>query len=259
MSILARSVVIAVERDAAPTLAKRARLLAAELGLPFAANENAGELVLTVRADGLAIGPPDGRTTVAVDFLAGRTGYRRVNTGGKRQPLARALGIHKGTRRIIDATAGLGRDAFQLACIGCTVTAIERSAVLVAMLNEARTRGLDRGNAELRSILMRLTFARADAAEFLEELEIAQRPEAIYLDPMFPARNTSALAKKEMRIVRDLVGDDADAAGLLETARRVATKRVVVKRHPHAEPLARDLTASHAATRVRYDLYAPIK
>jgi 16S rRNA (guanine1516-N2)-methyltransferase len=41
-----------------------------------------------------------------------------------------------------------------------------------------------------------------------------------------------------MRVFQSLVGPDLDADGLLEPARQLATKRVVVKRPDYAPPLA---------------------
>ncbi len=258
MSSYVPTLAIAIEEGASQSLFDLAQTLAADLAIPIAKDEAPADLFLHVRSDGLAIGPPGSRTAVSVDFLGGSAAHRRVSTGGKRQPLARALGLNKGLHNIIDATAGLGRDAFQLAAIGCTVTAIERCHVLAVMLKHGHARGLHRGSLPIREVLNRLTFVHADAATFLQNLDNSQRPDAIYLDPMFPTRPASALAKKEMRIVRDLVGDDQDAATLLETARRVAMSRVVVKRHPHSSPLAIDPIASHGGTRVRYDVFAPI-
>lgn len=64
----------------------------------------------------------------------------------------------------------------------------------------------------------------------------------VYLDPMFPHRQKSALVKKEMRVFQTLVGADDDADALLAPARRLAKKRVVVKRR---------------TTRRRWQVYPP--
>jgi 16S rRNA (guanine1516-N2)-methyltransferase len=72
---------------------------------------------------------------------------------------------------------------------------------------------------------------------------------------MFASRKKSALVKVEMRILRQLVGDDPDAGELFELARAVARQRVVVKRHRHAEPLAPNPTHSHSDRTTRYDVY----
>jgi len=85
---------------------------------------------------------------------------------------------------------------------------------------------------------------------------LPQRPDAVYLDPMFPPkRKKSAAVNKEMRLLRELVGDDLDAPDLLEVARGVARERVVVKRPDHAPPLAPYPSMSFLGKLVRYDVY----
>ena len=79
----------------------------------------------------------------------------------------------------------------------------------------------------------------------------------VYLDPMFPHKQKSALVKKEMRVFQSLVGPDLDADGLLEPARQLATKRVVVKRPDYAPPLADVATPNAVVTKGhRFDIYA---
>lgn len=60
----------------------------------------------------------------------------------------------------------------------------------------------------------------------------------VYLDPMYPHKQKSALVKKEMRIFQHLVGADLDADELLTPVLQLARKRVVVKRPDYAEFLA---------------------
>ena len=84
-------------------------------------------------------------------------------------------------------------------------------------------------------------------------------PDVVYLDPMYPPKKKSALVKKEMRICRMLVGEDEDAGELLEIARRVARRRVVVKRLRHAPPLKANAAAEYVGRTVRYDVYQPVK
>ncbi len=81
-------------------------------------------------------------------------------------------------------------------------------------------------------------------------------PQVIYLDPMFPHRDKSALVKKEMRVFRPLVGDDLDAPALLEAALALATHRVVVKR-PRKAPIIDGPKPSHGleGKSSRYDIY----
>lgn len=87
--------------------------------------------------------------------------------------------------------------------------------------------------------------------------DITPRPQVVYLDPMFPHKQKSALVKKEMRVFQSLVGPDLDADGLLEPARLLATKRVVVKRPDYAPPLANVATPNAVVTKGhRFDIYA---
>lgn len=198
---------------------------------------------------------------VYVDFISGPVAQRRISQGSRRQLIARAVGIRGKPLSVIDATAGLGQDAFMLACLGCTVTAIERSPLLVALLNDGmerakKTRPLD---TQLQSILKRIKLIEGDARDVLKQNADPhsedQYPDVIYLDPMYPERGKSALSRKEMQICRKLVGDDADIDSLMTLAMEKAVKRVVVKRHPHTPPLADRPSLCFKGKKVRYDVY----
>lgn len=152
----------------------------------------------------------------------------------------RALGRHAGVRTVIDATAGLGRDAAALALAGFEVTAIERAPPLVALWREAMKRPP-----------ARLTFLEGDALALLRTLP---PPDAVYLDPMYPEAKRKSAPQKELVLLRELVGDDLDAPELLAIAREVAKLRVVVKRPKKAPPLAPPSHSWEGAS-TRYDLY----
>ncbi len=163
----------------------------------------------------------------------------------RRQPLARAIGPR--TNTVVDATAGIGQDTFLLALLGYRVTAIERSAIIVALLQD----GLSRAGDLLAG---RVDVISGDAREVLPN--ICPAPDTVYLDPMFPPkRKRSALAKKSVRTLRDLVGDDDDAMELLSVCLRYAANRVVVKRPSYVEPLKPAPSTSHEGKLVRYDVY----
>ena len=189
-----------------------------------------------------------------VDFLSGSSRYRRLHNCTIGQPLARAVGIKQGFRpSVVDGTAGLGQDGFVLACLGCNVTLIERSPVLGALLSDGLQRALqDRIVGKI--IRDRLRLIVADAKTLLETL--SPQPYTIYLDPMYPLRTKSALNKKEMRIIRSLIGDDQDSSLLLECALKSAGNRVVVKRPKEAPPLS-GLSPSHTTLMKsnRFDVY----
>ena len=91
----------------------------------------------------------------------------------------------------------------------------------------------------------------------ISELNALQaKPDVVYLDPMYPPRRKkSALAKKEMQVLRTLVGDDPDAKQLFEVARKIATERVVVKRPVYAEPIVAKPSMSYESKLVRFDVY----
>jgi 16S rRNA (guanine1516-N2)-methyltransferase len=155
------------------------------------------------------------------------------------------------TPKILDATAGLGRDSFILASLGFEITLLERSPIIHALLEDGIKRaGAD---AETAPIVERMHLIQTDAIHWMQ----THAPfDIIYLDPMFPERNKSALVKKEMRIFQDVIGDDADANALLTAALACATKRVVVKRPRLAAYLA-ELTPSFSQTgsSSRFDIY----
>jgi len=193
-------------------------------------------------------------STFFIDFIGGKTGYRHLRNCTINQPLARAAGIRSGFRpTVFDATAGMGGDAFVLACLGCRVVMNERSAVIAALLQDAIDRALV--HPETADIFRhRLSLTTGDARTTMHLLPVP--PHTIYIDPMYPHRSTSALNSKDMRILRLLVGDDDDSRLLLEEAIRVAMNRVVVKR-PKGAPALAENGLSHEITmkNSRFDVY----
>jgi 16S rRNA (guanine1516-N2)-methyltransferase len=187
---------------------------------------------------------------VYVDFVGGALGYRRRYGGGRKQPLAKAIGLKDGTT-VLDATAGLGRDAFILAHLGCHVQMIERSPVVAALLYN----GLQRAQQDAKIgalIEERLQLIHHDAQNWL--LQLSEPPDVIYLDPMYPHRKKSALVKKEMRLFRAVVGDDLDAPALLKAALVCARRRVVVKR-PKWAPSLDEPSFCIESEKTRFDVY----
>lgn len=235
----------------------RATRLSATLELPLAApGTTEHRLQLRVSSEGLALHLVGQGGDVWVDWTAGRTGYRRRTASLRGEPLARAVGLKQGSRpTVIDACAGFGQDGFMLAALGCRVLMLERSPILFALLHDGLERAMR--DPQLATWLPeRLRLIRTDARDYLAELSEDQRPEVVYLDPMYPARDKSALVKKEMRVLRAVVGDDDDAAELLETALRAARRRVTVKR-PRLAPVIEGLAPSWSlpGRSSRFDVY----
>lgn len=195
-----------------------------------------------------------GSAPISIDFISGKNGYRRKygHIGG--ETISKAAGLKKGHRpNIVDVTAGWGRDAFVLATMGCRVHMIERSEVMAQLLED----GLRRAKQDQkigRMIRDNLSLTCGDSLQ--ELLQTPFEPEVIYLDPMFPHKEKSALVKIEMRILKELVGLDEDANELLTLALRTATNRVVVKRPSYANPLAEMTPNTSIKTKKhRFDIY----
>lgn len=169
--------------------------------------------------------------------------------------IAKAVGIQPGVRpTVLDATAGLGRDAFVLACLGCQVHMIERHPIVAALLTDGLRRA--RLDTQVAGIVQRMPLLIGDAIELMHAWT-ADAPQVIHLDPMFPSRDKSALVKKEMRLFKPLVGADDDAPDLLAAALALATHRVVVKR-PRKAPSIAGATPTYSldGKSSRYDVYA---
>ena len=246
-----------------PVLQDRAAALALELNLPLPATPAESPfpwlLALTPERLELRAQGPAAPGPVYVDFINGPLAYRRRYGGGRRQPLARAVGLKGGANpTVLDATAGLGRDAFVLACLGCTVHLVERSPVIAALVRD----GLERAaqDPEIGAMVReRLRLTVADSRTLLAGLDEGERPEVVYLDPMYPHRSKSALVRKEMSLLRDMVGNDLDAPVLLAAALRGARRRVVVKR-PRSAPALEGSRPdmSITAENIRVDVYLSV-
>lgn len=191
--------------------------------------------------------PAGGMHPLYVDFDDPVVG-RRIHAG-RRDPLARALGLHrKPNQTVVDATCGLGRDSALLLGRGCTIHACERSEVLFALLRDGvrRARLLDKPGEWWGPYA-------GDAASRLAADEFPDA-DAIYLDPMFDAPRRRALPGRDMQYLQAAVGADMDAGDLLATARAAAAEKVVVKRHPRQAPLSSP-DYSVNARQVCFDVY----
>ena len=187
------------------------------------------------------------------DFTGGAVGHRLRAGGGRGQALPRAAGFSKGrTPQVVDATAGLGRDAFLLASLGAEVTLIERAPQVHNLLHDGMARATAAGG-EVAEIISRMTLVSGDAKLLLPNMAA----EVVLVDPMHPPRGNSALVKQEMRLLRDIVGTDADALDLMQVALKAASKRVALKWPLRAALLAGLPPPSHQirSKTTRYDVF----
>ncbi|MEZ4333413.1 MAG: class I SAM-dependent methyltransferase [Myxococcota bacterium] len=204
---------------------------------------------LLIEADGqLELRPPEAldRPGIRADFPP-----ERASRSARAHPLVRAFG--RGTGRVLDLTAGLGADAYRLAAAGHHVEACERHAVVYALLQSGWSRAVARGRVP-DAVVERLTFVHADALDRLASSTPGDL--AVYLDPRYPApRRASALPRRELQLLRRLLGGEgAEGAHLLAAARERAS-RVVVKRPTHAPPLAPGASFEVESKLVRFDVY----
>jgi len=247
-----------------PNLQEKAQALARHLNLTFYAQELfASRYALNLSEAGLQLEshPSLRQNPIKVDFTSGKMGHRLAQAEPK-QGLAQALGLKKGYRpTIIDATAGLGGDSLVISRLGCSLTLIERSPIIAALLAD----GLERARASeaLQEIVNRMTLIVEDASHFISCLPENSYPQVIYLDPMYPDDvETKALNKKEMRVLKELVGPDLDSQKLLEISLKRCLKRVVVKR-PKLARVIGNMSPTYVVKgkSTRYDVYliSPIK
>ncbi|WP_062267586.1 class I SAM-dependent methyltransferase [Endozoicomonas arenosclerae] len=194
---------------------------------------------------------------IHVDFVGGKAGHRRKFGGGKGQNIAKAVGLNKGAKpSVLDATGGLGRDAFVLASLGCQVTVIERSPVIAALLEDGIKRAME--DPEVSGIAARMRLIKKDSRQAMQDRQAAgEQFDVVYLDPMFPHKEKSAEVKKEMKVFQALLSGDPDADELLEPALQLATYRVVIKR-PRLSPELGNISPTYKleGKACRYDIHA---
>lgn len=221
------------------------------------------EFVLMFSEQGIALQQTGKKAPgpIAAEFTEGAVDHRRKFGGGKGQMIAKAVGVKAGVYpRVLDATAGLGKDSFVLATLGCTMQMLERSPIVSALLENglqrARHFALTEGDSELLEVMQRMQLIAQDSGSYLQQLTPDSFPDVIYLDPMFPDRQKTADVKKDMRAFHSVVGKDEDADALLPLALSRVNYRVVVKR-PRKAPFLNHQTPSFQleGKSSRYDIY----
>lgn len=194
---------------------------------------------------------------LVVDFVGGAVGHRFRSGEGRGQALAKAVGFSAGIiPQIVDATAGLGRDAFLLASLGAKVTLIERSKKMHDLLADGLARARAEGGRYAETVAL-MTLLHGDSCELLPML----KPQVVLVDPMHPPRGNTALVKKEMRQIREIVGTDPDSEKLMQIALDNAVNRVVLKWPLRAESMGAIRKPSHQiiGKSTRYDVFVNAK
>jgi 16S rRNA (guanine1516-N2)-methyltransferase len=200
---------------------------------------------LFVSTERLALKMP-GFSPLYADFSAATWNKRRAE--GKKQGLVRACKPTDGLK-IIDATAGWGRDGAVLASFGAEVLLLERHPVMASLLADALSHQTESDQQKLK-----LSLKETDAYSFLNTLAEEEYPDIIYIDPMHPERQKSALVKKDMQALQQIIGADEDALKLIEMAISRVKQRVVVKWPQKVKTLLKSDLSIEGKT-VRFDIY----
>jgi 16S rRNA (guanine1516-N2)-methyltransferase len=265
--VAARLALLSVD-DTTPAPAMELQRLSHRLGLPVLSSGTDPvscdnfDALLILGADGLSL-QRTGRKApgpVSVDF--GSASMRHRRGAGHNELLGKAVGVgSKAQPPVLDATAGLGRDSFVLADLGCQVVMCEREPLIAALLRSGLERAGSSGDPWLRAVASRMELCEGE----VRDLPVARLAglEVIYLDPMFPARDKRAAVKKEMALFQLLLGElcaDTDSEDLLHWAMQQDVARVVVKRPVRGASLG-GVSPSHAIAgkSVRYDVYVKRK
>jgi len=141
-------------------------------------------------------------------------------------------------------TGGWGGDTLHMCRQGYEVTKLERHPILASFLNNAFSLLAESEWVERHSVAVPIA-KHVNSIEYLKCLTEEGSADCIYLDPMFPEkRKSSALAKKNMQVLHDLVGKDEDQEALFAAAYQSPVKRIAVKRPPYAESLGSELGVS---------------
>jgi len=230
--------------------------MASLLNLPLVdAPTDEYDLLVVITEERLELHQTDAEVgPVYCDFMSGD--FRRRRAGSLRSELlAKAIGYRGTPLKVLDATAGFGRDAMLLALLGCHVTAVERDRVVAALLVDGVHRAL--GYPDLMDAVERLDLVTDDSRDYINSM--SEPPDVIYLDPMFVSKNRTARPKKELWALARLVRDEDDGASLLAAALASGCRRVVVKRPDNGAPLegpdGRVPDTQFRGKTVRFDVY----
>ena len=182
-------------------------------------------------------------------------GKRRLSKANlEKELLVKACRIrnHEGSIRVVDATAVLGEDSVLLAAAGFDVRMIEYNPVICELLKDS----MNRASVSMSGIISRMSLSEGDSIELLPTY--TDRADVVYLDPMFPERNKSALIKKKFQLLHNLESPCASEHDLLEAALAARPKKIVIKRPLKGAYLdGRRPDYSYTGKAIRFDCIIP--
>lgn len=153
--------------------------------------------------------------------------------------LAKAIGIKKGKDKpkVLDCTGGTLKDSLLMHAFGVELIVCERNPVAASLIANA----ISQNNLSMK---------------FINDSCISEvfNTDVAYFDPMYSHKNEKSLPKKEMRIFREVVGEDLDSLEIAKTLKQ-NYKRLVIKRSVKAPFLLDSPSMSFAGKSTRYDVY----
>jgi 16S rRNA (guanine1516-N2)-methyltransferase len=209
---------------------------------------NNTELKLQRDENGLAL--VGNGQTLRGDFTKMLPRIRRGNFQSELLVKAAKIKGFNGTITVMDCTAGLGEDSILLAAAGFRVKLYERDKIIAALLKDALIRATQ--VPELKPIVERMELHEEDSIVALSQL--TEAPDVIYLDPMFPSRQKSALVKKKFQMLQQLEQPCEEGDEFLQAAIACKPRKIVIKRPLKGEYLGnRKPDYSITGKTIRYD------
>lgn len=212
--------------------------------------ETPGEDVLHLKLDEDGLSLAQGTLSLRGDLTSMLPRMKQANLA--KELLVRAAKIKhaEGELLAVDATAGMGEDSLLLATAGFRVRLYEFDPIIAELLRDSLRRAADL--PYLDKAVARMELFCEDSVEALKNLP--EQPDVVYLDPMFPERNKSALIKKKFQLLQQLESPCAGEEELLEAAIAASPRKIVIKRPLKGPKLAdRKPDYSLSGKAIRYD------
>ncbi len=171
----------------------------------------------------------------------------------RKTPLGKALGLQRDcTLKILDASVGTARDALLLLYWEQEVYACERHPLLFVLLWDALARWKRSNHPDALHFSDKFHLVFGESAEAFSGTTF----DRIFYDPMYASngRKSSALGRKEMEILKQLIGVENDSeAVFLKLWQRCPY--LVVKRGPLSPLLHPSVNAQWKSKALRLDKY----
>jgi len=131
--------------------------------------------------------------------------------------------------KILDLTAGLGRDLFKFILSGHQVTAFEKDPVIYMLLKDGLQRFLNSDKSEALKNQFKIegdflcNLHYGNSFTYLEEIK--EDYDLIYFDPMFDDKRKKAAPKKHMQMIKSVVEDSKVTKNLVLKASEYLGKK----------------------------------